>query len=51
MAMEVECELRRLFPWEAYWADVIRDRSKAARPTPLRDMMLQRSKSTMARER
>lgn len=39
MAREVECELRRLLPWEAYWADVIRERSKAARPTPLRDIV------------
>lgn len=36
------CEERRVVPWEAYWAEVIRERSKAARPTPrpFRDMVL-----------
>jgi hypothetical protein len=38
VAREVEWELRRELPWEAYWAEVIRERSKAARPTPFRDI-------------
>ncbi len=29
---------RRVEPWLAYWAEVRRERSKAARPTPLRDI-------------
>lgn len=31
---------RKEFPWEANCADVRRERSKAARPTPLRDMVV-----------
>jgi hypothetical protein len=30
---------RSVDPWLAYWADVRRERSKAARPTPLRDIV------------
>lgn len=40
VASEVECEVRREEPWEAYWAEVMRERSKAARPTPLRDILM-----------
>ena len=33
---------RRVEPWLAYWAEVRRERSKAARPTPLRDIFRRR---------
>lgn len=37
---ELACEVRRLEPCEANCAEVRRERSKAARPTALRDMMV-----------
>jgi hypothetical protein len=43
-------EARREEPWEANWAEVRRERSKAARPTPLRDMVVERRETSLAME-
>jgi hypothetical protein len=36
---EEACVLRRFEPWLANWAEVRRERSNAARPTALRDIL------------